>query len=831
MTTIRKTAAIAALLLVAGVAQAAPPKTITYSGFLLDSTGAPVGASSTLTFRLYDAATAGNLVYSEAVTVVPSTSDGYFSATIGLVQLLPDVVFSMPLYLAVKFGAEAEMAPRIPLTSVPSAFTAVTVDWTGIQNRPSSACSGSTPYVTGIDQNGVVVCAAAPAGSGGCASGQVQKWNGAAWTCQADANTTYTVAAPLALTGSEISIALASATTSGALSSADWITFNGKLSTVNSSAPLSGNGTSGSPLTIAQANGTTSGFLSSADWVAFNAKLGAVTSSAPLSGSGTSGSPLVIAAANGTTGGYLTAADWILFSNKVSSVGVATNGGLAVAGGSSPVLSLVTSCGDGGVLRWNAGTSAWECSTALAGGSIAGTFPISVSAGTTPTVSIQQASSATDGYLVSGDWNTFNNKLGFVTALAPLSGDGTAASPLALGAASALAPGYLTSTAYAYFAGKPDLVNVSAPLSGDGVMAPLSIGPGSITLDLLAPSGCAPDAIPRWDGVSWGCSTDRGLVTSVSATPGGGILVGGSPTAPELSLDVSGVVPGSYTMVLVDGAGRVYSGANPTTLGEYGITDAVALQRPAMFYQTGDVAAENAFFMTNLDVGGGATVGGSLSVSGPIFGNLASSSIRPSHFIATAGPADGQVASKAAGLDSFAWVTPVTGLSGGSGISVTGSAPAPTVSVSYGGTGTAGTVARSDHNHDAAYAAFPTMGSGGTSTTITPSSENFAFPAGSTVTFAKRTACMVTTQVNLNSNAVYTGYQNFYPAVKRGAAANTMYGTNVLVGGWAAAGYQGAAMTFPIWVNANEATSFGCDVYWPPANFTSFECRIQWICF
>ena len=44
--------------------------------------------------------------------------------------------------------------------------------------------------------------------------------------------------------------------------------------------------------------------------------------------------------------------------------------------------------------------------------SVTGTAPIASSGGTTPAISISQATSSTDGYLSSTDWNTFNSKRG-----------------------------------------------------------------------------------------------------------------------------------------------------------------------------------------------------------------------------------------------------------------------------------------------------------------------------------------------------------------------------------------------------------------------------------
>lgn len=101
-------------------------------------------------------------------------------------------------------------------------------------------------------------------------------------------------------------------------------------------------------------------------------------------------------------------------------------------------------CANGTFLSYNG--SALTCE-AVTGGStgtvtaVSGNSPISVATGTTtPSISISQASSTTNGYLSSTDWNTFNNKLS-VSATAPtgagqiLRYDGTAYGPAFLGLA------------------------------------------------------------------------------------------------------------------------------------------------------------------------------------------------------------------------------------------------------------------------------------------------------------------------------------------------------------------------------------------------------------
>lgn len=61
--------------------------------------------------------------------------------------------------------------------------------------------------------------------------------------------------------------------------------------------------------------------------------------------------------------------------------------------------------------------------------SVSGTAPIASSGGNTPTISISQASTSTDGYLSSTDWNTFNGKgSGTVTSVGLTAGTGISVS-------------------------------------------------------------------------------------------------------------------------------------------------------------------------------------------------------------------------------------------------------------------------------------------------------------------------------------------------------------------------------------------------------------------
>lgn len=75
----------------------------------------------------------------------------------------------------------------------------------------------------------------------------------------------------------------ASATNRGALSAADWSTFNAKMPAITFNSPLFI--ASGGEVGITQSSGSTNGFLSSTDWTTFNNKQNALTN--PVTGTGT----------------------------------------------------------------------------------------------------------------------------------------------------------------------------------------------------------------------------------------------------------------------------------------------------------------------------------------------------------------------------------------------------------------------------------------------------------------------------------------------------------------------------------------------------------------
>ena len=114
------------LTVAVGVGTAAVPQTMSYQGVLRDAGGVPVpDGDYELTFRLYDAESAGTLLWTETQTL--AVSGGIFNAVLGFNTAL-DLGFEAQYWLGVSVEYEAEMSPRTTLTSAPYARRAGSVD-------------------------------------------------------------------------------------------------------------------------------------------------------------------------------------------------------------------------------------------------------------------------------------------------------------------------------------------------------------------------------------------------------------------------------------------------------------------------------------------------------------------------------------------------------------------------------------------------------------------------------------------------------------------------------------------------------------------------------
>lgn len=244
MPTTRILAAFAALLLSAGVARAAPPTVLTYSGFLFDSAGTtPLSGVHDFYFSFWTQSVGGTRIGPVSPTEIQLSTtvgtDGYFSVVIDVSSIANDPLFESQMYMAVRVDNDVNaMTPRIQVSSVPSALS---VPYSGITGFTAAIPCAAGQFATGFDVNGNFVCdtpaggvTGITAGAGltgggtgavnlglqaggvtfshlaqsGCTSGQIPKWNGTAWACAADANsggTVTSVTTGSGLTGGPIS--------------------------------------------------------------------------------------------------------------------------------------------------------------------------------------------------------------------------------------------------------------------------------------------------------------------------------------------------------------------------------------------------------------------------------------------------------------------------------------------------------------------------------------------------------------------------------------------------------------------------------------------------
>jgi hypothetical protein len=194
------------------------PRTISYQGVLCDATGKPKpDATYTLTFRFYDAASAGTVLWSEQKNL--ETKRGLFSTQLGdQVVFTTAVSFDRQYWLGIQVGTEPELSPRIPLSSVGNSFKAANAD---TANYAASIKDGTV--TTAKISDGAVT-------GGKVASGQVVK---SINTLKDDV--TLSAGSNVSITPSGSTLTIAAASGPG-----------GTITEVKSGSGLSGGGSSGS---------------------------------------------------------------------------------------------------------------------------------------------------------------------------------------------------------------------------------------------------------------------------------------------------------------------------------------------------------------------------------------------------------------------------------------------------------------------------------------------------------------------------------------------------------------------------------------------------------
>lgn len=120
---------------------ASVPELVNFQGVLTDGSGAPIAdGNHSLTFRVYDALSGGNLQWQEKQMV--TTDGGLFHALLGSVTSVTAAVFDgTPRFLEVQVESDTPLAPRQQFVSIPYAFHAATAD---VANSAKTATNATT---------------------------------------------------------------------------------------------------------------------------------------------------------------------------------------------------------------------------------------------------------------------------------------------------------------------------------------------------------------------------------------------------------------------------------------------------------------------------------------------------------------------------------------------------------------------------------------------------------------------------------------------------------------------------------------------------------------
>ncbi|MFO7642561.1 MAG: hypothetical protein R6X17_15225, partial [Candidatus Competibacteraceae bacterium] len=132
----------------------------------------------------------GNILIREDLPVI----EGFFTVTL---DFGASVLDGNPRYLEVAVrdgsstGIYTVLSPRQMLTATPYASYAARAPWSGLINVPSGLDDGDDDTLAEL----------------ACTNNQIAKWNGRAWACAADKDTTYTVGdTTLNLIGNQFSV-------------------------------------------------------------------------------------------------------------------------------------------------------------------------------------------------------------------------------------------------------------------------------------------------------------------------------------------------------------------------------------------------------------------------------------------------------------------------------------------------------------------------------------------------------------------------------------------------------------------------------------------------
>lgn len=414
----------------------------------------------------------------------------------------------------------------------------------------------------------------------------------------------------LSLSGQAISLALSSASVTGALSSTDWSTFNGKPSLTSTAAQsVSSSNTAGTATDAARSDHTHKGVSSFAK-NGSSQLFGDVTISA--------GSGIILTQTSNDISIASTAG-----GGSVTDVSVVSANGFAgtVANSTTtPAITLTTSIS--GILKGNgtaisAATAGTDYQAPITQGNLSESTSsvLTITGGTNAiigsgtTIEVKQSSGSQSGYLSSTDWTTFNSKEPALTkgnltestsSVLTISGGSNAVigsgTSIQVKQSSSSQSGYLSSTDWSTFNGKPNLTSTAAlsvttanaagtatdaarsDHTHRGVASFAKNGSTALYGDVTISAGSNITLTQVGNDISIASTSGgSGTVTSVSVVSSNGFAgtVANSTTTPAITLttSVTGILKGNGTAMSAATAGTDYEIAQlGSTPGSYPIT-------------------------------------------------------------------------------------------------------------------------------------------------------------------------------------------------------------------------------------------------------------------
>ncbi|MFC1667253.1 hypothetical protein ACFL0P_05270, partial [Candidatus Omnitrophota bacterium] len=133
------------------------PRYINYQGKLLDAEDNPVTADVSVTIRIYDAETGGNLLWTEVQAV--TVTRGIFSMLLGKTEDLDSLAFNEAYWYSVEVESDGEMTPRQRLTTVAYSINTDRLD--GFEASEFLRADGETELTGDLTITGGVITAGA----------------------------------------------------------------------------------------------------------------------------------------------------------------------------------------------------------------------------------------------------------------------------------------------------------------------------------------------------------------------------------------------------------------------------------------------------------------------------------------------------------------------------------------------------------------------------------------------------------------------------------------------------------------------------------------------